>query len=55
MKELRKLTLEELFKLRDYIQAELNELGTKLNSEQSELDIVQTEIERRQDINVSHN
>lgn len=52
MKELRQLSLEELFRLRDLVSAEHNELQTKLMSELNELVMINTEIERRQDIDL---
>lgn len=55
MKELRKLSLTELFKLRTLLEAEIGELGVKVQSELNQLNEVNAEIERKQDINVNHN
>lgn len=51
MKEIKRLSLEELFKLRELITAELSELQNKSQSELTELRMVVDEIELRQGVN----
>lgn len=48
MKELRQLSLEELFTLRYLVIAEINELAVKKDSELAQLDAIDAEIERKQ-------
>ena len=52
MKELRQLSLEELFALRTMIVAEIQELGVKKQSEQTQLDAIEWEIAKRQEIDL---